>query len=82
MDSAVTGNQNRRTVPLSHEQHWQAMTAEQKLTLYRLQPWGYRLLFVRNQASAPLAIIAQDQTLATLSADGILDTEPGIVLRH
>lgn len=40
---------------VSNSIHWHAMTAEQQLAFYRLQGYGYRLLFVRNLLSGPLA---------------------------
>lgn len=66
---------------VSNSIHWHAMTAEQQLAFYRLQGYGYRLLFVRNLLSGPLAIIAQHAQLATISSAGELDLQPYIRLR-
>jgi len=82
MEQIAERNQERRNDCHNHKLHWQAMTPEQKMALYQLQTWGYRLLFVRQNHSQPLAVIAQDKELATLDADGILDPQPKIVLRH
>jgi hypothetical protein len=72
---------DRRKSRLQNSQHWQAMSAEQKISLYKLQPFGYRLLFVRRLPDGPLAVIAQQNELATLSAIGELNNRPQIQLR-
>ncbi len=81
MSQTLAVDQDRRGIALRTQDHWDTMTAEQKMSLYRLQTWGYRLLFVRNLPQGPLAIIAQDKDIATLDADGELNTRPEITLR-
>ncbi|AZQ13135.1 hypothetical protein STH12_04109 [Shewanella khirikhana] len=81
MNQTLAVDQDRRGIALRTQDHWDTMTAEQKMSLYRLQTWGYRLLFVRNLPQGPLAIIAQDKDIATLDADGELNTRPEITLR-
>ncbi|ABL98616.1 DUF4224 domain-containing protein [Shewanella amazonensis] len=81
MNQTALVEQDRRGSAPTFQQHWNIMTAEQKMSFYRLQAWGYRLLFVRSMPRGPLAVIAQDQELAAITADGELDTNPQIVLR-
>jgi hypothetical protein len=81
MNQTLAVDQDRRGIALRTQEHWDTMTAEQKMSLYRLQTWGYRLLFVRNLPQGPLAIIAQDKDIATLDADGELNIRPEITLR-
>ncbi len=81
MNQTLAVDQDRRGIALRTQDHWDTMTAEQKMSLYRLQTWGYRLLFVRNLPQGPLAIIAQDKDIATLDADGELNIRPEITLR-
>lgn len=64
------------------EAHWNAMTAEQKLTLYGLTGFGYRLLFVRQYQAGPLAVIAQQDELATIDCTGFVDYSPTQHLRE
>ncbi len=81
MSQTLAVVQDRRGIAIKTQEHWDVMTAEQKMSLYRLQTWGYRLLFVRSSPQGPIAIIAQDKEIATLTAEGELDTDPKIVLR-
>ncbi|WP_299790020.1 hypothetical protein [uncultured Shewanella sp.] len=73
--------QDRRGAELHHDVHWDAMTAEQKIALYNLHRFGYRLLFVRHLHSGPLAVISQQNHLATISAHGEVDYRTDIQLR-
>ncbi|WP_228729902.1 hypothetical protein [Shewanella avicenniae] len=66
---------------MPNEEVWHSLNAEQKMALYRLQGYGYRLLFVRQLFAGPLAIIAQFDQLATISSDGAVDLSPSITLR-
>ncbi|MBT1444041.1 hypothetical protein KJI95_05830 [Shewanella sp. JM162201] len=81
MNQSVAVDQDRRGIAPGFRDHWETLTAEQKMSLYQLQTWGYRLLFVRNMPSGPLAIIAQDQEIATIDTEGTLNTHPDIHLR-
>lgn len=57
------------------------MSAEQKMALYNLHRFGYRLLFVRHLPSGPLAVIAQQHLLSTIDRHGEVDHNPEIHLR-
>ncbi|QFU21056.1 hypothetical protein FM038_002105 [Shewanella eurypsychrophilus] len=73
--------QDRRTSPIQQSEHWQLMNAEQKMALYSLHRFGYRLLFVRHLPSGPLAIIAQQDQLASICSNGNVDYHPSVQLR-
>jgi len=72
---------DRRETNLHHDVHWDSMTAEQKIALYNLHRFGYRLLFVRHLHSGPLAVISQQNHLATIGAHGEVDYRTDIQLR-
>ncbi|MDF0535158.1 hypothetical protein KDN34_01470 [Shewanella yunxiaonensis] len=73
--------QERRRTAISRDTFWDAMTPEQKMAYYRLQGYGYRLLFVRQMYSGPLAIVAQHSQLATINWQGDIDLQPEVKLR-
>ncbi|MCG9698246.1 hypothetical protein [Shewanella sp. Isolate11] len=73
--------QDRRGIDLHHDEHWTLMSAEQKMSLYNLHRFGYRLLFVRHLPTGPLAIIAQNDQLSTIDRRGHVDNKPNIHLR-
>ncbi|WP_258405034.1 hypothetical protein [Shewanella psychrotolerans] len=57
------------------------MSAEQKMALYSLHRYGYRLLFVRHLPSGPLAVIAQQNQLSIIDRHGDVNHNPKICLR-
>ncbi|MCL1143729.1 hypothetical protein [Shewanella gaetbuli] len=71
----------RRDSPLSNEQHWENLTADQKVALYDLNRFGYRLRFVRQTLKGPLAIVSQQDDIAVIHPDGEVDLRPKITLR-
>ncbi|GIU19722.1 hypothetical protein TUM4644_07850 [Shewanella colwelliana] len=73
--------QDRRGTSLHHDEHWNSMSAEQKMALYNLHRFGYRLLFVRHLPSGPLAIIAQQNQLSSIDSHGNVNHNPRIRLR-
>ncbi len=81
MTQVAQAQYDRRGTPLHHNIHWQSMNAEQKMALYSLHPYGYRLLFVRHLADGPLAVVAQQSELATILPNGEVDYRPNIQLR-
>ncbi|WP_299808746.1 hypothetical protein [uncultured Shewanella sp.] len=74
-------SKEKRKTPLNHDAHWDAMSAEQKIALYDLHKFGFRLLFVRHLFSGPLAFIMQNKTLAVISRNGDVDYKPDVKLR-
>ncbi len=73
--------QERRRTAEPANTLWQLLTAEQKMAFYRLQGYGYRLLFIRQMFSGPLAIVAQQDELATIDCTGDINLAPSIVIR-
>lgn len=73
--------QDRQGTSLHHDEHWNSMSAEQKMALYNLHRFGYRLLFVRHLPSGPLAIIAQQNQLSSIDSHGNVNHNPRIRLR-
>ncbi|WP_049763866.1 hypothetical protein [Shewanella halifaxensis] len=74
-------SKEKRGATLDHDTHWDAMSAEQKIALYDLHKFGFRLLFVRHLTSGPLAFIMQNKTLAVISKNGDVDYSPDVKLR-
>ncbi|MCH1920126.1 hypothetical protein L9G15_11855 [Shewanella sp. A3A] len=73
--------QERRGTATPNDKVWQALTAEQKMAFYRLQGYGYRLLFIRKVYNESLAIVAQNQQLAAIDSEGNIDLDPQIKIR-
>lgn len=66
---------------MPNEEVWHSLNAEQKMAFYRLQGYGYRLLFVRRQFNEAIAVVAQDDQLATIDSHGEVDMRPSIKVR-
>ncbi|GGB46516.1 hypothetical protein K8B83_05275 [Shewanella inventionis] len=75
-------NERRNQEAIKHDEHWDLTTADQKLALYDLHRFGYRLLFVRHLPTGPVAIISQQDDIAAIYADGEVDLRPKITLRN
>ncbi len=73
--------QDRRGMALHHDKHWTLMSVEQKISLYNLHRYGYRLLFVRHLPTGPLAVVSQNDQLSTIDRNGQEDPSPNIHLR-
>ncbi|MCW3172868.1 hypothetical protein [Shewanella subflava] len=82
MDVASYQFQEQRKHCFSNLEHWDNASAEQKITLYKLHNYGYRLLFIRHTTAGPLAVISQDNDIAVIDADGALNLQHQIKLRH
>mgnify|MGYP000002549860 CR=1 FL=1 len=82
MDVASYQFQEQRLPPLSNVEHWENTSAEQKIALYDLHRYGYRLLFVRKTANGPLAVIAQNDDIAVVDPNGSLTLQHQITLRQ
>jgi len=82
MDVASYQFQEQRKHCFSNIEHWDNASAEQKITLYKLHNYGYRLLFIRHTTAGPLAVISQDNDIAVIDADGTLNLQHQIKLRH
>nr|WP_077753361.1 hypothetical protein [Shewanella psychrophila] len=74
--------QDRRSTTPEQNEHWNSMNAEQKMALYSLHRFGYRLLFVRHLPSGPLAMIAQHNQMASICHHGEVDFDTKVQLRE
>ncbi|MPY25503.1 hypothetical protein [Shewanella sp. YLB-07] len=74
--------QDRRSTVPEQSEHWHSMSAEQKMALYSLHRFGYRLLFVRHLPSGPLAVIAQHNQVASICQQGEVDFDTKVQLRE
>ena len=75
-------NDRRDKDVIHHDEHWNLTTADQKLALYDLHRYGFRLLFVRHMLKGPVAVISQQDDIAAIYADGEVDLRPLITLRE
>ena len=82
MNQTALDISERRGKAISNCDHWELATAEQKLALYDLHRFGYRLLFVRHSVKGPMAVICQQDDIAIIYHDGEVDLRPKIFLRQ
>jgi hypothetical protein len=74
--------EERRQTDKDLNYFWNQLNLAQKFSAAELQRYGYQLRFVRNIASGKLAVLDNNGKLAAIDHDGLIDTEPKIVLRH
>ena len=72
----------RRGHSIANSEHWEQASAEQKLALYDLHRFGYRLLFVRHTLNGPVAFVSQQDDIAIIHPDGEVDLRPKLTLRQ
>ncbi|GAA0787209.1 MULTISPECIES: hypothetical protein [Pseudomonadati] len=82
MDQTALDISERRGHSIANSEHWEQASAEQKLALYDLHRFGYRLLFVRHSLKGPIAVVCQQDDIAVIYHDGEVDLRPKITLRH
>lgn len=72
-----------RKTSLSPNQWWDLLSLAQKFSANSLFQYGYQLAFIRNTNHGKLAVlIRENNTIASISEDGELDTHPNITLRN
>jgi hypothetical protein len=57
------------------------LTLPQVYGIGRMANFGYSLAYVRDQSSAPLAILVSGDCIATVDTEGDVDSSPSIALR-
>lgn len=72
----------RRTDCIEPSLLWDKLTLAQKFAASSLLQFGYELFYIRNQQSSKLAILFCNDTLATITAEGDVDSSPTINIRH
>ena len=60
---------------------WNKLTISQKCAANSLTQFGYELSFIRNQNNESLAVMTCSDNVATVNADGDIDSSPNIVIR-
>ena len=60
---------------------WSKLTISQKYAANSLTQFGYELSFIRNQNNESLAVMTCSDSVATVNADGDIDSSPNIVIR-
>lgn len=74
--------EERRQTDKDLNYFWNQLNLAQKFSVAELQRYGYQLRFVRTMASGKLAVLDYGGKLAAIDHEGLIDTEPSIVLRH
>lgn len=72
----------RRQIDKDMHFFWEELNLAQKFSVAELQRYGYDLLFVRHQPNGNIAVMTAGERLASIDADGQIDTEPRVTLRH
>jgi hypothetical protein len=71
----------RRSVNNRPEILWDDLTLAQKFAASSLLQFGYELSFIRNQLTSKLAILSCNGNLATITAEGDINTSPAVEIR-
>jgi hypothetical protein len=61
---------------------WDKLTLAQKFAASSLNQFGYDLAFIRNQKSGNIAVLLCNESCATITSEGEIDSSPSIVIRH
>jgi len=68
--------------PRSFDEHYDNLSDEQLLTIYRYRKVGYGLAFVRDAETKPLAVLQCNDTMISVDEDGKVGSMKGIQLRN
>nr|WP_184423482.1 hypothetical protein [Thalassotalea piscium] len=60
---------------------WDKLSLAQKFAASSLTQFGYDLAFIRTSAVGSIAVLLCDQSPATISDDGEINTNPEIIIR-
>ena len=79
----------QREILLERRQHnnaatdtlWDKLSLAQKFSASSLTKFGYDLTYIRNSYTGCLAILLCNDSAATISSEGEIDTSPSIVIR-
>jgi len=61
---------------------WVGLSLAQKFAVSSLTQFGYDLCYIRKSHSGSLAILLCNDSSATISSEGEIDTSPGITIRR
>lgn len=62
-------------------QLWDKLSLTQKFATSTLTQSGYEMAFLRSSQAGNLAVLISDDSTATISAEGEINTNPNICLR-
>jgi len=72
----------RRQQELTPENLWNKLSLAQKFAASSLTQFGYDLTYIRNSNNVgSLAILLCNDSVATISSEGEIDSSPSIVIR-
>lgn len=60
---------------------WENLTLTQKFAASSLSQTGYEVAFIRQSRSGNVAVLFSDDSTATISSEGEIDTNPYITIR-
>ena len=73
---------NRRNYTPEQSALWDRLSLSQKFASSSLYKFGYNLAFIRNQKNnASIAVLCCGESIATISVEGDINTNPDIVIR-
>ena len=72
----------RRHVSTEESLLWDRLTLAQKFSASSLTKYGFDLAFIRNSNTGGIAILLCNGKASTVSADGEINTNPMITIRH
>ncbi len=72
----------RRQQELVPESLWNKLSLAQKFAASSLTQFGYDLTYIRNSHVGSLAILLCNDSVATISSEGEIDSSPNIVIRN
>jgi len=61
---------------------WNKLSLAQKFAASSLTQFGYDLTYIRNSNAGSLAILLCNDSAATISSEGEINTSPDIVIRN
>ena len=71
----------RRHHDADYQALWSELTLAQKFSASSLAKYGYELAFIRHSSAGNLAIMLQDNNTSTISSDGVINSDPNIIIR-
>jgi len=72
---------DRRNYTPEQSQLWERLSLSQKFSTSSLNQFGYNLAFIRNADKSSIAILLCGASVATVSSEGDIDTDPNITIR-
>ncbi|MCJ8321392.1 MAG: hypothetical protein MJK12_17280 [Colwellia sp.] len=72
---------DRRNYTPEQSDLWERLSLSQKFSTSSLNQFGYNLAFIRNVDKSNIAILLCGVSVATISTEGDINTEPNITIR-